>query len=277
MDKIAIISDIHGNLEALTTVLKNIQDKGIKNIYCLGDTISKVTHVHECLELIKTHCSIVLQGNCEYYFSQDIDLKTKSPSEVQSILWNKSKLTNEDNEYIKSLPYCYEFYISGRLVRMFHAHPKIINKNIGNIESPSRFYELFLPSENTTSNKVADIVIYGHIHTPYMQKIYNRIIINTGSVGNSIDVYRNEQKDGNIQNTTMASYVIISGFLGSKDFCDFSYEFVNLPYNITKELESNTDNIEFNEYKEEIENGKYRDMDRIYQYFDSIGIDKNSI
>lgn len=36
------------------------------------------------------------------------------------------------------------------------------------------------------SDLKADIIIYGHIHTPYLQKIYNRLIINTGSVGNAV-------------------------------------------------------------------------------------------
>ena len=53
MDKIAIISDIHGNYEALTTVLKDIENRNIKNIYCLGDIIAKGVHPSECLTLIK--------------------------------------------------------------------------------------------------------------------------------------------------------------------------------------------------------------------------------
>ena len=49
-------------------------------------------------------------------------------------------------------------------------------------------YQIFLPSEKTLSQDIADVVIYGHIHHPYMDKIYNKTIINVGSVGNSFDV-----------------------------------------------------------------------------------------
>lgn len=278
MDKIAIISDIHGNLEALQSVLKDIKGKQINKIICLGDIIAKGTHQQECVELVKNSCDIVLKGNCDEYFTSDIDLSTKSKREVERINWNKSKLSNENINYLKTLPYCYEFYMSGRLIRLFHAHPQKIDKFAGNIDTIDRLYELFLPSDNTISDLKADVVIYGHIHTPYVQKIYNRMLINTGSIGNAIDVFRNEEKDGNIKNTTVANYLILSGIYNSKDIDNkISYELVSVPYNIEKELNDNSDNIEFDSYQEEIRNGKYRDMKKIYDSFAIRGIDKNKI
>ena len=278
MDKIAIISDIHGNLEALQSVLNDIKEKEINKIICLGDIIAKGTHQQECVELVKNSCDIVLKGNCDEYFTSDIDLSTKSKQESDRIVWNRSKLSNENISYLKGLPYCYEFYMSGRLIRLFHAHPQKIDKFAGNIDTIDRLYELFLPSDNTISDLKADVVIYGHIHTPYVQKIYNRMLINTGSIGNAIDVFRNEEKDGNIKNTTVANYLILSGIYNSKDIDNkISYELVSVPYNIEKELNDNSDNIEFDSYQEEIRNGKYRDMKKIYDSFEARGIDKNKV
>lgn len=277
-DKIAIISDIHGNLEALKAVLKNIKERDLEKIFCLGDIIAKGTHQHECINLIKDNCNLVLKGNCDEYFTSDIDLSTKSKQEVDRIIWNKNKLNKNDIEYLRNLPYCYEFYMSGRLVRLFHATPEKINDFVGNIDTIDRLYKLFLPSKKTISNEMADIAIYGHIHTPFIQRIYNRIIINTGSVGNSIDVFRNDTKDGNLGNTTVANYLIISGLLDSKNINQqISYELVIVPYDIDKELKANTDNIEFESYEEEIRKGKYRDVQKIYKSFNLRGIDKDII
>ena len=78
--------------------------------------------------------------------------------------------------------------MSGRLIRLVHAHPKSFNKVAGNIDSITNIYGLLLPSSNTVSNEIADVLIYGHIHTPYVQKLYNRYVINAGSVGNSVDI-----------------------------------------------------------------------------------------
>ena len=278
MDKIAIISDIHGNLEALKAVLKDIEERGLERVFCLGDMISKGTHQQECVNLIKENCDIVLKGNCDEYFTSDIDLSTKSKQEVDRIIWNKSKLTEENVEYLKNLPYCYEFHMSGRLVRLFHSTPEKIDGFIGNIDDIDRLYKLFLPSENTISNELADVVIYGHIHTPFIQRIYNRTIINTGSVGNSFDVFRNDAKDGNVANTTVANYLVISGFLNSDNINQqISFELISIPYNIDKELKNNKDNIELESYEEEMRNGWYRDMEKIYKSFEIRGIDKDKI
>lgn len=279
MDKIAIISDIHGNLEALETVLLDIKKKHIDKIICLGDIIAKGTHQEECVKLIKDNCFMTVKGNNDdFYSSDEIDLDKFREIEKKRYKWIRSKLSSESLEYLRNLPYSYEFYMSGRLVRLFHAHPEEIYKFIGNIEKVERLYELFLPSTNTLSDSLADIVIYGHIHTQYMQKLYNRVVINTGSVGNSYDVFRNPLKDGNILNTTTANYLILIGKIDSHDINDeISYEFVNIPYDIDKELDSNKDNIEYNEYRKEIKNGMYRNMEWVYKSFELRGIDKNKI
>lgn len=133
-----------------------------------------------------------------------------------------------------------------------------------------------MPSDNTSSDEKADIVIYGHIHTPYVQKIYNRTLINTGSLGNSIDVFRNDEKDGNVKNTTVANYLILSGVYNSKNINNkISFELISVPYDIDKELNANSDNIELYSYREELKNGKYRDIEKIYDKFEARGINKN--
>lgn len=276
--KIAIISDIHGNLEALNAVFNDIRSKGIDKIYCIGDIIAKGSHQSECLDLIRKNCEVVIKGNCDEYFSSDIDLTGKSDTEINRIKWTKSKLNKEDMNYLINLPFSYEFYMSGRLIRLIHAHPEKIDKFVGNIDYLDKLYSLTLPSENTVSNEKADVLICGHIHTPYVQKIYNRFIINTGSVGNSIDVFRNPNKDGNIFNTTVANYLVLSGNLDSKNINEvFSFELVSVPYDIDKELESSYDNNEIDSYSIELKTGTYRNMDKIYKSFEARGIDKDSI
>lgn len=278
MDKIAIISDIHGNLEAINSVIEDIKERKIEKIFCLGDIVAKGTHQEECVNLIKENCEIVLKGNCDDYFTSKIDRETKPEIELKRIDWINSKLSDESKNFLKSLPYSFEFYLSGRLVRLFHATPNKINGFVGNIDTIDRLYSLFLPSKNTISNKKADVVVYGHIHTPFIQRIYNRTIINSGSVGNAIDVFRNEEKDADVRNTTLANYVILSGKYDSKDINEkISFELVNVPYDIEKELDANTDNIEIDSYKEELRSGKYRNMEKIYKSFELRGIETDKI
>ncbi len=280
MTEIAIISDIHGNLEALKTVLKDIEKRKIKKIYCLGDIIAKGCNQQACVDLVREKCTIVISGNCEDFFMNEIDLTQQNEIAIARINWNRKKIKQETAQYLRNLPFCYEFYLSGRLVRLVHAHPETCYRFIGNVDKIERQYELFLPSKKTLSDKRADILIYGHLHTPYMQKIYNRIILNPGSVGNALDIYRNPLKDGDERNTTVANYLILRGVEDSHNWEDeISYEIVNLNYDIEKELKSNDikDNIEFNKYKEELLHGKYRDMEKVKRSLPEQGIEQDKI
>ena len=277
--KIAIISDIHGNLEALKTTLKDIEKRKADKIICLGDIIAKGVHSKECIELIKKNCEIVIQGNTDVYFSmQHKNINEMPEQEQKRIKWNQSLISKEDREYLLNLPYCYEFYMSGSLVRLFHATPIVNNKAIINVDSIETKYQIFFPSKNTVSQNIADVVMYGHLHHPYMDKIYNKTIINVGSVGNSCDAIRNKNKDSNVLETTRSNYLIIEGEYRSRKYTsDISIQFIKLPYNIDKELEDECINIEKENYRFELKQGMYRDMTRINDNFKKLGIDVDKI
>lgn len=278
MTKIAIISDVHGNLEALQTVLKDIENRGIEKIYCLGDTIAKGTHQQECIDIVRKKCEVIIRGNVDRFFSNELDLSIATEDDIKRYNWIKNKINEETKDFLRNLPFSYEFYLSGRLVRLVHAHPERDNKFIGNVDSISNLYSLVLPSENTISNNKADVLIYGHIHMPFMQKMYNRYILNTGSVGDALDVIRNEEKDADVSFTSVVNYLILSGELDSKvKTDDISFEFISLSYDIGKELSSNSDNAELDEYVAELKTGLYRDMSKVYKTFEDRGIDKNEI
>jgi len=62
----AVISDIHSNLEALSTVLSDIERRGIKEIYCLGDIVGYGPNPRECLDLIIEKSRLCVLGNHDY-------------------------------------------------------------------------------------------------------------------------------------------------------------------------------------------------------------------
>lgn len=201
-----------------------------------------------------------------------------SEIERQRIIWNQSILSESEREYLYNLPFCYEFYMSGSLVRLFHATPEVDNKAIVNEDKIETKIKMFYPSERTISQNVADIVIYGHIHHPYMDKLYNKTLINVGSVGNSFDVIRNPEKDSNVLETTKSNYLIIEGEYGSKEYTsEISFQFIKVPYDIDRELEDETLNIEKDSYRFELKEGKYRNMAKINNYFKELGIDVDKI
>ena len=62
----ALISDIHSNIEALTTVLQDIEERGIQTIYCLGDVVGYGANPKECLDLVIEKTESCVQGNHDY-------------------------------------------------------------------------------------------------------------------------------------------------------------------------------------------------------------------
>lgn len=168
--------------------------------------------------------------------------------------------------------------MSGSLVRLFHATPFANNKPVTNLDTIQTKYDMFLPSKNTMSQNIADVVIYGHIHHPYMDRLYNKTLINVGSVGNSFDLIRNKDKDSNVLETTKCNYLIIEGEYGSKKYgSEISFQFIRVPYDIDKELNCGIKNIEIDEYEKEIKQGLYRNMDKINEINRELGVDIDKI
>lgn len=96
MEKIAIIADVHGNYEALKTVLADIKKRKIKQIYCLGDVIGKGSRSNECLNLLK-NC-IMVYGNWEDFFNHKI-YETNLSKERYELL--NEQLSKENKDRLK--------------------------------------------------------------------------------------------------------------------------------------------------------------------------------
>lgn len=271
--KYAIISDVHGNLTALNAVLDDIKTKKIDRIVCLGDTISKGSHSHECLQIIKDQADAVLVGNNDVKYVKGLDelVSENENFNFDSFYFNQKQLTQDDIKFLKSLPMCCEFELSGCLVRCFHAAPYDYDKTIIGYDILKDKMKQFEPS-SYTSDSQADIVVFGHTHEPYMECLFGRRMINAGSVGNPIsfisdDKYNSDAK----QLSTMAQYVILTGENGMKKG-SIGVEFVMIPYDINKELEDFSFSLEKDVYSKELKEGKYRYPERIAKKLNGLGV-----
>ena len=268
--KYAIIADIHSNYEALKSVLENIKKENIDKIICLGDIIGKGENAHKCVELIKNNCDIVVAGNTDIRFSSDAEEFKHCELEHKRILWNQSLLTAEDINYLKSLPLCYELEVGDSLIRMFHATPDSAFRFVNDYDTDlSLKLGMFLPSNLTTSQRTADIVIYGHLHYQFLSTIYNKKLICCGSVGNSICLVQNEEKNSSPTNICKAQYLVLD--IDENENISFCFKSCN--YDIEAELKTNKTNFELDNYKIELTKGRYRDMSRVNKSFEAQGYD----
>ncbi len=220
MDRIAIISDIHGNMPALEAVLADIGSRGITRIFCLGDLIGKGPHPEQVVDRVRKACEVVLKGNWE-------EGTLHPPGEVgpnfaRTLTWLKSKLGQERMDYLDSLPFCTEFLMSGRQVRLFHSSAKSIFHRVHPVHALEERLAMFENTEFTgpcKSGRTPDVVGYADIHNAYVQSFQGKTLFNTGSVGNPLEI-------------APASYAVLEGAYGSAEPASFCLQLVRVPYDI---------------------------------------------
>jgi len=102
--KYAIISDIHGNLEALKSVLQEIEKQKVDSVLCLGDIVGYGPNPNECVELVKEKTEVALAGNHDYAPLGKIDIAYFNPWARSAIEWTADQLTQLSIDYLLSLP-----------------------------------------------------------------------------------------------------------------------------------------------------------------------------
>jgi len=268
--KIAIISDIHSNYQALKSVIADCEKKGVDKIFCCGDVIGKGVNANKCVDLLRQKCEIIVRGNTDTRFTDDAEKFKDNPIEYNRIINNQSLLNKENFDFIKNLPFAYEFYLSGSLVRMFHATPSSEFGFINDYDTNMiKKYGIFLGSDLTPTQNTADIVIFGHLHYSSMLRFYNKIMINCGSVGASACPLYDEDLNSSSHEITQAHYLIIEGEYNSKERSNVSFSFESVCYDIEKELLDNSEqnNTDLADYKMELRFGRYRNIDRIKEVY----------
>jgi protein phosphatase len=239
VERIAIISDIHGNLPALQAVLEDINSRHVTMIYCLGDLIGKGPSSDIVVDLVQQTCDQVIKGNWDDFVSK--------PSEFEAVKWHQEKLGPERLTYLSQLPFGIEFYMSGRLIRLFHASPRSEYERIQPWDSEEKRVSLFDSSEHFLQKGQADVAGYGDVHNAYVQNFTGKTLFNTGSVGNPLEI-------------PQASYAILEGRLNSTDLASVSIQLVRVPYDIELAIKQATDEgmPDLDAYVLELRTAQYR-------------------
>ena len=217
---IALISDIHGNLEALGEVFGYIESHGIDTIYCLGDIVGYGPNPNECVELIAERCTKVVIGNHDHaaigltsteYFNDFAKLSTQ---------WTMNNLTEKNKDFLFSL----DFSFNTETFLAVHSTPS----------TPAMWHYILSEVEAQHEFKYFDehICFIGHSHFPIVfnnragftratrikLEMEDKYIVNVGSVG--------QPRDGNPK-TCFCVY----------DEDEDQIEFIRLDYDVEKTRE----------------------------------------
>lgn len=216
--KLAIISDIHANLEAFEAVLADIEKRDCEKIYCLGDVVGYGCDPRACVELVEKHCAVKLLGNHDHYSLGLYENDNFNEIAKMSHKWTKSELTDFELTLIEN----YEMEFFEDSIHFVHASPNGPNK-----------WRYLLSAEDAEAafvNMDKNICFVGHTHIPTIfidrandlprMKVGHDItidteqkyIVNVGSVGQPRD------------NDPDASYVTFDSELGDLFFRRVKYD-----------------------------------------------------
>ena len=119
-DRVAVISDIHGNLPALQAVLEELDSQKIEAIYCLGDIVGYGGNPNECVDLIRSREIPTVLGNHDQAALGRLDITNFNTVAKQAILWTQEALNEENQAFLESTP----MYMSLGDLLLVHASPR---------------------------------------------------------------------------------------------------------------------------------------------------------
>lgn len=190
----AVISDIHGNVEALQAVLRDIKNRSIDSIICLGDIVGYYPDPERCIELVRENVDECVAGNHDYAAISRIDIQSFTYYAYAAMEWTRNHLSGPAKEFLGSLPLTIE------KDSMFLTHSSPSN--------PQDWIYVFPDSEDAVFEAFKSLVFkinfIGHTHWPSIMiqeddKIIlhsehsiklskkNFYLINVGSVGQPRD------------------------------------------------------------------------------------------
>ena len=211
-ERIAVLSDVHGNLTAFDAVLADIDARGITTVLNLGDVAGKGPRGSATIARSRERCAVTVRGNWDDF------LPVSGQHEDPAIRWWHDELTDEDRSWLAGLPLSHDLVLAGRRVRLFHASATSVYTRVHFHHTDEEFAGMFATTELTGDGPEPTVVVYGDVHDAYVETFRGRTLVNVGSVGNPLD-------------ETTASYVILEG---AGDV--FSLQIVRVPYDVEAEL-----------------------------------------
>lgn len=184
--KLAVISDIHGNMQALEAVLADIQNENCEKILCLGDIAMAGPEPEKTIKLImdmaKKDDFEIIQGNTDEMIGDCTQktvekVKNAFPIMGEALEDDCKIISDESNLFLKNLPKQKSLLIEGVKILMVHGSPRRNDENILPDMPMEQIEEIIAEID-------ADIVFCGHTHMPcgYMTNS-GKIVVNDGSVG----------------------------------------------------------------------------------------------
>lgn len=182
--KIAIISDIHGNIQALEAVLEDIKKENCQKIFCLGDLALAGPEPEKTINFIrKLNFDEIIQGNTDELLSGDFNqeiynyLTDKFPLMAHAYKYDCAEISKDNKLFLKNLDKQKEMILGNLKILLVHGSPRKNNEDICPDLPIEKIEEIIQDTD-------ADLIFCGHTHLPCgYQTSTKQTVVNVGSVG----------------------------------------------------------------------------------------------
>lgn len=179
--RIALLSDIHGNIDALDVCLTSVLDSGCTDFLIAGDIVGYYYDVESVMSLLSKHSYAFVIGNHEIMLRELMEnpslsqsIRTKYGSALDIAL---TKLSSSQLEFLCNAPAVTSLTLGDRRFNLSHGSPWLVDEYLYP-DTKNEVWDKFLGYQD-------DVFIIGNTHHQMLKRIKGKLIVNPGSVGQS--------------------------------------------------------------------------------------------
>lgn len=175
--RIAVLSDIHGNLLALDACLADLATQGgAEVIVAAGDLCLDGPKPKKVLQRLEEIGAACVRGNTDRYLSEENSSEKFAPGEAAQIAWTRRDLGERWLEWLRDLPFALRIGEDDNQLLVVHANPKTDDEHIWP-DAEESVLQQFVGDETATA------IAFGHLHLPYVRAWRGKLLVNVASAG----------------------------------------------------------------------------------------------
>jgi len=174
--RVAVLSDIHGNIRGLDACLRDLAEQGGADaIVAAGDLCMDGPRPREVLERLEEIGARCVRGNTDRYIG-DVEAPIGDADEAERVAWQRRALGETWTAWLGELPFSLSIGDGPEALLVVHANPKSDDEYIWPDAD-----DAFL--EHITTGVVERTIAFGHLHVPYARMWRDRLFVNVASAG----------------------------------------------------------------------------------------------
>jgi putative phosphoesterase len=175
--RIAVLSDVHGNLLALDACLADLASQGgAEAIVVAGDLCLDGPKPKKVLQRLEEIGAACVRGNTDRYLGESDSEERFTPVEAAQIAWTRQELGERWRSWLRALPFALRIGEDDNQLLIVHANPKTDDEHLWPDADESVLQRLI-------GDEAATAIAFGHLHLPYVRMWRGKLLVNVASAG----------------------------------------------------------------------------------------------